>query len=50
MKSKDVGVLLNGNNIKLHRNYFKQMVKLIGINVIYRQPMENKTWDGYGEL
>ena len=26
------------------------MVKLIGINVIYRQPMENKTWDGYGEL
>lgn len=50
MENKDVGVLLNSNNIKLHRTYFKQMVKLIGINAIYRQPMENKTWDGYGEL
>ena len=50
MKSKDVGVLLNGNNIKLHRFYFKRMVKLIGINAIYRQPMENKVWDGHGEL
>ena len=50
MKNEDVGVLLNGTNIKLHRTYFKQMVKLIGINVIYRQPMENKVWDGHGEL
>jgi hypothetical protein len=50
MDNKDVGILLNGNNIKLHRQYFKQTIKLIGINVIYRAPMENKTWDGYGEL
>lgn len=50
MEDKDVGVLLRGKNIKLHRFYFKQMVNLIGIQVIYRQPMENKTWDGYGEL
>ena len=50
MDNKDVGILLNGNNIKLHRFYFKQIVKLIGINVIYRAPMENKTWDGHGEL
>lgn len=50
MDKKDVGILLNGNNIKLHRQYFKQTVKLMGINVIYRAPMENKTWDGSGEL
>lgn len=50
MDNKDVGVLLNGNNIKIQRQYFKQTVKLIGINVIYRSPMKDKTWDGYGEL
>ena len=50
MDKKDGGVLLNGNNIKLNRLYFKQTCKLIGIQVIYRAPMENKTWDGFGEL
>lgn len=50
MEQKDVGVLLNSNNIKLQRQYFKQMVRLIGVQVIYRRPMENKVWDGYGEL
>lgn len=50
MDKKDVGVLLNENNIKLNRLYFKQTCKLIGIQVIYRAPMPNKTWDGYGEL
>ena len=50
MDKKDVGILLNGNNIKLHRQYFKQTVKLIGINVIYRALMEDKHWDGFGEL
>lgn len=50
MEQKDVGLLLNGNNIKLHRFYFNQTVKLLGIQAIYRAPMPNKTWDGYGEL
>ena len=50
MDKKDVGVLLNENNIKLNRLYFKQTCKLIGIQVIYRAPMPSKTWDGYGEL
>lgn len=50
MDKNDVGVLLNQNNIKLTRLYFKQTCKLIGIRVIYRAPMENKTWDGFGEL
>lgn len=50
MDRKDVGVLLNEHNIKLHRTYFKQMCSLSGIQVIYRAPKENIHWDGYGEL
>lgn len=47
----DTGLLLNPNNIKLHRTYFNQMCKLVGINVLYRSPIPNtKTYNGYGEL
>ena len=50
MDNKDTGILLNASNIKLHRQYFSEMVKLIGIQVIYRAPREGKTYNGYGEL
>ena len=50
MDNKDTGLLLNGNNIKLHRQYFSEMVKLLGIQVLYRAPRESKTYNGYGEL
>lgn len=50
MKQKDTGILLQEKNIKLHRIYFERMVKLIGIQVIYRAPLESKQWDGRGEL
>lgn len=50
MEKQDTGLLLNQNNIKLQRFYFEQMVRLIGINVIYRAPREGKTYNGYGEL
>lgn len=50
MENKDTGILLNQQNLKLQRFYFEQMVRLIGINVIYRAPRENKTYNGYGEL
>ena len=43
------GILLN-KDIKLHRLYFKQMVKLIGINVIYKAPLPGKTFDRLGDL
>jgi len=43
------GLLLN-KDIKLHRLYFKQMVKLLGINCIYRAPLPGKTYDGHGDL
>ena len=43
------GLLLN-KDIKLHRHYFKEMVKLHGINVLYRALKDGKKWTTYGEV
>lgn len=45
----DYGILLN-QNTKLHRRYFKEMVKLIGVQVIYRAPKSNKHYNLQSEL
>ena len=37
-------------DIKLHRQYFNEMVKLQGINVIYRSLKSGKKWTTYGEV
>ena len=37
-------------DIKLHRQYFREMVKLIGIHVLYRSPSPNKSWTTYAEV
>ena len=50
MERQDTGFLLNPNNIKLNRLYFKQMCDTIGIYVLHRVPRENKSYNGYGEL
>ena len=50
MEQKDVGILLREKNIKLQRHYFNETVKLIGIQCIYRAPIDGKSWDGWGEL
>lgn len=44
------GALLNETNIKLHRKYFIEMCSLLGIQVFYRAPRENKHYNDYGEL
>ena len=44
----DYGLLLN-NKIKLHRDWFKQLTKLIGINCVYRPPIY-KRYDERGDL
>lgn len=49
MEDKKYGILLN-DDIKIHRHYFREMVKLIGIYVVYRAPYEGKIWTTYGEL
>lgn len=46
MDQKDVGILLREKNIKLQRHYFNEAVRLIGIQCIYRAPIEGKSWDG----
>ena len=46
----DYGFLLNKKNIQLHRSYFKEMVRLLGINCKYRAPLKNKTNDIHGDL
>ena len=52
MEDKDTGLLLSKKNITLHRQWFKQFVKLKGINVKYQAPNEcygpNK-YNDYGE-
>ena len=51
MDSLDTGLLLNKQNITLHRQYFKQMCSLLGMKVLYYEPRPNsKTYNGYGEL
>lgn len=48
-KFNDYGMLLN-QDIKLHRTWFKQMTKLLGINCIYKAPTKTKTFDKKGDL
>jgi hypothetical protein len=46
----DYGYLIRGNDIKLHRTWFKEMTRLHGINVIYKEPLKNKEYDNRGDL
>jgi hypothetical protein len=46
---KDYGILITPE-IKLHRQYFKEMVKLLGINCIYKAPLPGKHFDTHGDL
>jgi len=43
------GVLLN-KDITLHRGYFTEMTRLIGINVLYRAPLPGKKYTFYTEI
>ena len=48
-KINDYGILIN-KDAKLHRQYFKEMVKLLGINCIYKAPLPDKNFDKHGDL
>ena len=43
------GLLLNADT-KLHRAYFEEMTKLLGVKVGYQYPLEGKTYNLNGEL
>lgn len=51
VENKDTGYLLNEQNIKLNRFYFKQFLSLHGLNIQYRVPIEGvKDYTLNGEL
>lgn len=43
------GMLLTPD-IKLHRKWFDEMVKLLGIKVLYRAPRPDKHWSNFTEI
>ena len=49
MTNPKYGTLL-GPEIKIHRQYFREMVKLIGIYVLFRAPKSDKHYTTYAEL
>ena len=50
MDNNDYGALMLEKNMKLHRHYFEEMCRLIGVKVIYRSPKQNKKYTTYGEI
>ena len=49
MENNKYGILLTPD-IKIHRQYFKEMCDLIGIKVIYRAPRPDKHYTTYAEI
>lgn len=51
MQELDTGLLLHKQDIELHRNWFKEMCHLIGINILFRSPVKSsKHYDLHGDL
>ena len=48
-ENRKYGLLIQPE-IKLHRQYFKEMVKLHGIYVLYRSPLQDKHYTTYAEI
>lgn len=44
------GLLLNAQDLKLHRAYFLEMCSMLGVKVIHRAPRPSKTWTTYAEI
>lgn len=49
-QNNSYGLLLNEHNIKLQRTYFQEMVRLLGVYVVYRAPRKDKHWTQYQEI
>lgn len=48
-KNPKYGILINQSAL-LHRKYFNEMVRLLGIQVGYLPPQKDKTYTDYGEI
>lgn len=49
MEEQKYGLLLTPD-ILLHRRYFNEMIKLLGIQVVYRAPKPNKHYTSFTEI
>ena len=50
MESNNKYGILLGNDTKIYRKYFAEMVKLLGIKAQYRSAKPNKHWTTYAEI
>lgn len=50
MENDKTGLLLSQQDIELHREWFKEMAKMIGHLVFHRAPRDSKTYTINGEL
>lgn len=50
MNVPKTGLLLNESDLKLHRQWFEELVELLGIKIIYRAPKPDKHYTFYSEV
>ena len=50
MMNEGAGILYNEKNLKLQRSYFNQMLKMIGLSVVYYAPLPGKQYTTYAEI
>ena len=48
--TSNYGLLLNKEDILLQRNYFNELVTLLGVKVKHRAPRPNKSYTSYAEI
>lgn len=44
------GLLIKAKDLLLHRNYFNELVKMIGVQTLYRAPRPGKSYTIYSEI
>ena len=50
VNTSNYGMLLNENDIKLQRMWFKEMCAMLGVRVIHRAPKSSKSYTTYAEI
>ena len=50
MDNEHTGLLIHKSDVELHRGWFEEMCRLIGIQTIYKPPVDGKDYSLYGEL
>ena len=48
--TSNYGLLIQEKDILLHRQYFLECAKMIGVNILHRAPRNDKSYTRYGEI